>query len=294
MASRALETARRARAGSPAAAEGRALARRRRRDRPRRRTRPPRRSRDADLWPVRDLYRTSSRSSRSATAPCATTPTRPRTCPASRPRSADMKNLQRCWMVKAILGNVPRGGRLLEIGAGEPLVAGMLSRLGYEVTVVDPYDGSGNGPREYSLLHRRLPRPRLRPRPVPARAGTRRRLRLRLLDLGARARPARRDRRGDRGGVARRSRSAAGRRSTRSTTCSPAGAPTRTARASSGSPPGSGSRPEALAATISAMETDPETYFVSAEAHNQWRGVGPVRPYPMRAIGSVELSRAAA
>jgi Methyltransferase domain len=68
--------------------------------------------------------------------------------------SFDMKNLQRCWMLKAILGNVEPSGRLLEIGAGEPLVAGVLSRLGYEVTVVDPYDGSGNGPREYEQFRR--------------------------------------------------------------------------------------------------------------------------------------------
>ena len=66
--------------------------------------------------------------------------------------SFDMKGLQRCWAVKAILGNVKRGSRLLEIGAGEPLVAGLLSRLGYEVTVVDPYDGSGNGPREHRVF----------------------------------------------------------------------------------------------------------------------------------------------
>ena len=37
------------------------------------------------------------------------------------------------------------------------------------------------------------------------------------------------------------------------------------------------------------METDPETYFVSAEAHNQWRGAVPYDSYPMRRIGSVEL-----
>ncbi len=39
--------------------------------------------------------------------------------------SFDMKDLQRCWTVKAILGNVERGSRILEIGAGEPLVAGV-------------------------------------------------------------------------------------------------------------------------------------------------------------------------
>jgi len=31
--------------------------------------------------------------------------------------------VQRPWVLKAILGRVPRGGRVLEIGAGEPLVA---------------------------------------------------------------------------------------------------------------------------------------------------------------------------
>ena len=71
--------------------------------------------------------------------------------------SSDMKDLQRCWMVKAILGVVEPGGRLVEIGAGEPLVADLLSRLGYEVTIVDPYDGSGQGPREFEEFSRSHP-----------------------------------------------------------------------------------------------------------------------------------------
>ena len=71
--------------------------------------------------------------------------------------SFDMKDLQRCWMIKAILGNVERGSRILEIGAGEPLVAGMLSRLGYEVTVVDDYMGGGNGPREFKRFQTAYP-----------------------------------------------------------------------------------------------------------------------------------------
>jgi len=70
--------------------------------------------------------------------------------------SFDMKDLQRCWTIKAILGNVERGSRILEIGAGEPLVAGMLSRLGYEVTVVDDYMGGGNGPREFKMIKTNL------------------------------------------------------------------------------------------------------------------------------------------
>jgi glycosyltransferase involved in cell wall biosynthesis/SAM-dependent methyltransferase len=58
----------------------------------------------------------------------------------------DLKNVQRPWAVKAILGMVPRGGRILEIGAGEPWIADILNRAGYEAWIVDPYDGSGNGP----------------------------------------------------------------------------------------------------------------------------------------------------
>jgi len=61
----------------------------------------------------------------------------------------DLKDLQRCWMLKALLSAAPPGARLLEIGAGEPVVAGVLSRLGYDVTIVDPYDGAGNGPVDY-------------------------------------------------------------------------------------------------------------------------------------------------
>jgi hypothetical protein len=44
-----------------------------------------------------------------------------------------------------------------------------------------------------------------------------------------------------------------------------------------------------LAATIEGMERDPETYLVSAEAHNQWRGAVPYDSYPMRRIGSINL-----
>src|ERR1700716_1678533 len=36
--------------------------------------------------------------------------------------NADLKDCQRPWVLKAILSQVPRGGRVLEIGAGEPFV----------------------------------------------------------------------------------------------------------------------------------------------------------------------------
>jgi glycosyltransferase involved in cell wall biosynthesis len=71
--------------------------------------------------------------------------------------NGDLKDVQRPWVLKAILGRVPRGGRLLEIGAGEPLVADLLRCLGYEVWIVDPYDGTGNGPREFERFEREYP-----------------------------------------------------------------------------------------------------------------------------------------
>ena len=61
----------------------------------------------------------------------------------------DLKNVQRPWAAKTVLANVSPPSRLLEIGGGEPIVSGFLSELGYDVTLVDPYDGFGNGPTDY-------------------------------------------------------------------------------------------------------------------------------------------------
>jgi hypothetical protein len=65
------------------------------------------------------------------------------------PVDGDLKNVQRPWAAKAILANLPPPARLLEIGGGEPIVSGFLSELGYDVTLVDTYDGFGNGPTDY-------------------------------------------------------------------------------------------------------------------------------------------------
>jgi 2-polyprenyl-3-methyl-5-hydroxy-6-metoxy-1,4-benzoquinol methylase len=69
----------------------------------------------------------------------------------------DLKNVQRPWIVKAILGAVQPPARLLEIGGGEPLVSGFLSELGYDVTLIDPYDGVANGPTDYQTYVGRFP-----------------------------------------------------------------------------------------------------------------------------------------
>jgi glycosyltransferase involved in cell wall biosynthesis len=69
----------------------------------------------------------------------------------------DLKDVQRPWSVKAIIGLLKPGATLLEIGAGEPLAASFLHTLGWQVIVCDPYDGSGNGPTAYDSYLRAYP-----------------------------------------------------------------------------------------------------------------------------------------
>ena len=73
------------------------------------------------------------------------------------PIDGDLKNVQRAWTVKAILANVQPPARLLEIGGGEPIASGFLSELGYQVTLVDPYDGFANGPTDYERYLEKFP-----------------------------------------------------------------------------------------------------------------------------------------
>jgi hypothetical protein len=77
------------------------------------------------------------------------------------PLDGDLKNVQRPWAIKAILANLPPPARLLEIGGGEPIVSGFLAELGYEVTLVDPYDGFGNGPTDHARYAAQFPHVRL-------------------------------------------------------------------------------------------------------------------------------------
>jgi len=79
------------------------------------------------------------------------------TLPQITPVDGDLKNVQRPWTAKAILANTPPPARLLEIGGGEPIVAGLLTELGYDVTLVDPYDGFGNGPTDYQRYLEQYP-----------------------------------------------------------------------------------------------------------------------------------------
>jgi hypothetical protein len=111
--------------------------------------------------------------------------------------------------LKAILSVVPPGSRILEVGAGEPFIADILDRLDYEVWVVDPYDGTGNGPLECEQFR-------------------------------------------------------------------------------------TGFEEIELRQLIERMSADHETYYLSAESHNRWRGVRSYDEFPMRVCVSIQIiSRAA-
>jgi glycosyltransferase involved in cell wall biosynthesis/2-polyprenyl-3-methyl-5-hydroxy-6-metoxy-1,4-benzoquinol methylase len=81
--------------------------------------------------------------------------------PITRLGLGDLKNVQRPWALKAVLAQVPVGSKILEFGGGYPLIAATLARIGYDVTVVDPYDGTGHGPTEYEDYCREFPEVRI-------------------------------------------------------------------------------------------------------------------------------------
>lgn len=199
----------------------------------------------------------------------------------------DMKDMQRCWTIKAILGNVPRGAHIVEIGAGEPLVAGVLARLGYRVTAFDPYEGTGNGPREYAAFKRGYPDVEIVrdefPPGTPLEGGLGAVYSISVLehvplDRIAAVIEAARELTGEGG-------------------CQ--------IHAVDHVLAGWGAEDhleklerivaacelpeEELRAKLERMSEDPESYFVSAEAHNRWRGALAYDQYPMRRIGSVHL-----
>jgi len=200
----------------------------------------------------------------------------------------DMKDLQRCWMLKAILGNVPVGSRLLEIGAGEPLVAGALSRIGYDVTVVDAYDGSGNGPKEFETFRSAYPDLTFVREHFPPQTevgddfaaiysiSVLEHVPLDVIDS-----------------VMDRSRELLAKQQGVSIhavdhVLAGWGAEEHLEKLRLIAT-GMGLADAQLDAALAELKDDPETYFVSAESHNRWRGALPYDQYRMRRIVSVNL-----
>lgn len=197
--------------------------------------------------------------------------------------SFDMKSLQRCWMLKEILAAVEPPGPVLEIGAGEPFVADALQRLGYAVTVVDPYDGSGNGPVELEAFRRRYPSIRFVRDLYPSDQVTEPQAAVYSISVlehvpveaasevsrAARAQGARNIHAIDH--VLRGWGDAEHRRRLLILLGE------------------LGFEDADVDRTLATVEHDPEAYFVSAEAHEVWRGATPYADYPMRRICSVHV-----
>lgn len=69
----------------------------------------------------------------------------------------DLKDVQRPWAFEKVVGLVPRGARVVDLGGSRGELAEALS-LHAQVTVVDPYDGSGGGPTNVEFYRRKFPK----------------------------------------------------------------------------------------------------------------------------------------
>lgn len=204
--------------------------------------------------------------------------------------SHDLKDVQRPWMIKAVLGSVPTGGRLCEIGAGEPFVADFLSKCGYEITIVDPYDGSGHGPTEFETYSAAYPNIRF------VRANFGRELSAlsdryfdAIYSISVLEHVPRNDVTSLCQGIKR--------------YCKFGGvsihAIDHVLRGNGDAyhldqlrlyADNLGVSRESLEQLMNSCETDTETYFLSAESHNLWRGAMSYDSFPMRKVISVNLS----
>ena len=199
----------------------------------------------------------------------------------------DLKDVQRPWALNAILAAVPRGSRLLEIGAGEPLVADLLTQRGYDVTVVDPYDGRGGGPTELRALRAAFPNVRIVQGLFPDDVAPGDRFDcVYSISVLEHLPPDAVD-----------SACAGMLRFTRAGGCTihaidhvVLGRGAEHHREQLGRITGAlGVAEDELEQLLGRLVDDPDAYFLSAESHNRWRGRVPYDEFPMRRCVSIQL-----
>lgn len=197
--------------------------------------------------------------------------------------SFDMKSLQRCWALKEILATVEPPGPVLEIGAGEPFVADALSRLGYRVTIVDPYDGTGTGPVELDLFRRRYPNLRFVEDTYPSAAAVEPQAAVYSISVLEHLPTDAAD------GVARAAREQGARNIHAIDHVLRGWGDAEHHSRLAALVAGFGVADADLERLLARLDADPEAYFLSAEAHEVWRGSVPYDDYPMRRICSIHL-----
>jgi SAM-dependent methyltransferase len=69
----------------------------------------------------------------------------------------DLKSFQRPWCVDRLIEALPRGGRVLEIGADKCDLIPFLRSRGFEVWVIDVYDSFGGGTGTYDIVSHKFP-----------------------------------------------------------------------------------------------------------------------------------------
>jgi hypothetical protein len=240
-----------------------------------------------EVWPLRELFGAREPQNGLSYATVADYAESIDAMPHLMAASAPPLGPQRGWAIKALVATVPEGASILELAGSSPIASGVLARLGYDVTVLDPFDGTASEPhtftavtRNYSVLE--FVRDQLPPTaPLPRKYAAV--YSLGLLDRLEPDRAARVVEAGlgalDAGGV--------------SLHCFAhviAGWSADVSDARLTSVLGAtGTDAEQARAAIEPMGSDPETYLVSAEAHNSWRGSVPYDSYRMRRIGSLNL-----
>jgi hypothetical protein len=242
---------------------------------------------DEEVWPLRELFAGRATDAGISYATAADLAESANAMEKLIAASPPPLGIQRGWAIKALLGSVPEGAAILEVAGSGPLAAGVLARLGYEVTVLDPFDGSASEPHRFSAVSRdysalefirdRFPTTTPLPRPYAAVYSTG------LLD---RLEPERVGAIGEAaiaalepGGVLVFS---------FAHVIAGWGAEEAAARLEQLARAIAIGEAE-IAAALTPMADDPETYLVSAEAHDSWRGAVPYASYPMRRIGSLNV-----
>lgn len=70
----------------------------------------------------------------------------------------DLKDFQRPWVVDQVLKSVSAGSRIVEIGGDRCQVADYLQRKGYQVWVVDLFEGFGGGGAQIDQVRAKYPK----------------------------------------------------------------------------------------------------------------------------------------